>query len=63
MGIDLRIVQSGVYDRVRAAPGFAAELQQLQDAVWPRVLEQRKRLHDADGTTPLALRVNGRPVS
>ena len=63
VGIDLRIVQSGVYDRVRGAPGFAKELQSLQDAVWPRVLEQRKRLHDADGTTPLALRVRSRAVS
>ena len=55
VGIDLRIVQSGVYDRVREAKGFARELQALQDAVWPRVLEQRKRIIDADGTTPLAL--------
>lgn len=56
VGIDLRIVQSGVYDPVRTAPGFATELQRLQDAVWPKVLEQRRRLREADGTTPLAFR-------
>ena len=54
VGIDLRIVQSGVYDRVRNAPGFQLELQRLQDAVWPRVLEQRQRLEETDGTTPSA---------
>ncbi len=64
VGIDLRIVQSGVYDRVRDAPGFAKELQRIQAEVWPRVLEQRKRLRDADGTTPLAFRIPARrPVS
>ena len=64
VGIDPRIVQSGVFDPVRNAPGFPGELQRLQDAVWPRVLEQRQRLHDADATVPLALRPGGsRPPS
>ena len=56
VGIDQRIVQSGIYDRVRAAPGFQQELQRLQDAVWPKVVEQRQRLQSVDGTTPLAAR-------
>ena len=55
-GVDPRIVQSGVYDRVRTAPGYAAELVRLQDAVWPAVVEQRRRLHEGEGTTPLAVR-------
>jgi hypothetical protein len=41
------------------APGFRKELERLQSGVWPSVLEQRKRLDEADGTTPLGLL--GRP--
>jgi TolB-like protein/tetratricopeptide (TPR) repeat protein len=63
VGIDLRIVQSGVYDPVRRAKGFQVELQRLQDAVWPRVIEQQRRLRDADGTTPLAALVPTHPRS
>jgi len=62
-GVDQRIVQSGVFDRVRGVPGFTEELQRLQAAVWPKVLEQRQRIENADGTTPLALRTVGRPTS
>lgn len=54
-GVDQRIVQSGVFDRVRNAPGFLTELQRLQDAVWPRVLEERQRLEGAGEAVPLAL--------
>lgn len=56
VGIDLRIVQSGIYDKVREAPGFQRELQRLQEGVWPRVLELRERVEDGDGTTPIAVR-------
>ena len=56
VGVDQRIVQSGVYDRVRAAPGFSEELTRLQDAAWPKVLEQRQRLDASDGGLPLAAR-------
>ncbi len=52
MGVDQRIVQSGIFDRVRAAPEFTQRLTELQDAAWPRVLEQRRRLEAAAGTTP-----------
>ena len=54
VGVDQRIVQSGVFDRVRNAPGFAAELQRIQDAVWPRVLEERQRLDGGGEAIPLA---------
>jgi eukaryotic-like serine/threonine-protein kinase len=60
-GIDPRIVQSGIYDRVRSAPGFAAELERLQDGVWPQVQEQRQRIQETDGGTPLAFRRAGPP--
>ena len=52
VGVDQRIVQSGIFDRVRAAPGFTQRLTELQDAAWPRVLEQRRRLEAAAGTMP-----------
>ena len=52
VGVDQRIVQSGIFDRVRAAPEFTRQLEALQDAAWPRVLEQRRRLDAAAGTTP-----------
>jgi tetratricopeptide (TPR) repeat protein len=54
VGVDQRIVQSAVFDRVRGATGFAAELQRIQDAVWPRVLEERQRLDGSGEATPLA---------
>lgn len=53
-GIDLRILQSGVYNRVRNAPGFQQELQRLQDAVWPRVLEEKERLRSTESSAPIA---------
>jgi hypothetical protein len=53
-GIDLRILQSGIYNRVRSAPGFQQELQRLQNGVWPRVLEEKERLRSAEGSAPLA---------
>jgi TolB-like protein/tetratricopeptide (TPR) repeat protein len=59
VGVDQRIVQSGVYDRVRLAPGFQDELSRLQDAAWPRVMEQRQRLDESDGGMPLAVRGSG----
>jgi len=57
IGVDQRIVQSGVFDKVRRAAGFSAELQRLQDTVWPKVLEQRQRLQDSGETSPVAARV------
>ena len=54
VGVDQRIVQSGVFDRVRQAPGFSEELSRLQDAAWPRVLEQRQRLDESEAGMPLA---------
>lgn len=54
VGFDQRIVQSGVFDRVRETPGFSEELSRLQDAAWPRVLEQRRRLDESEGGMPLA---------
>jgi serine/threonine-protein kinase len=61
-GIDLRIVQSGAYDRVRGAPGFEPELNRLQEAVWPRVEEQRRRLDSAAASVPVAVRPAGLPL-
>ena len=55
VGIDSRIVQSSVFDRVRGTDGFQEELRRLEAAVWPRVLEQRQRIEAPDGTTPLAV--------
>lgn len=54
VGVDQRIVQSAVFDRVRNSPGFGAELQRMQDSVWPRVLEERQRLDGSGEATPLA---------
>ena len=56
VGMDQRIVQSGVFDKVREAPGFSEELSRLQDAAWPRVMEQRRRIEESDGGTPFAAR-------
>lgn len=52
-GIDLRILQSGVYNRVRSAPGFQQEVQRLQDGVWRRVLEDKERLRSTESTAPI----------
>ena len=54
VGIDQRLVQSGLFDKVRKTPGFERELRQLQEATWPRVLEQRQRLDAPDATVPFA---------
>ncbi|HEV8356593.1 MAG TPA: protein kinase [Gemmatimonadales bacterium] len=63
VGVDQRIVQSGVFDRIRRVTGFGRELEDLQNAVWPRVLEQRRRLDAAAGTTPFGFRSDSeRPV-
>jgi TolB-like protein/tetratricopeptide (TPR) repeat protein len=59
VGVDQRIVQSGVFDPVRESRGFSEELARLQDAVWPKVVEQRKRLEEAAGSVPLAERERG----
>jgi len=61
IGVDQRIVQSGVFDKVRESPGFSQELQRLQDTVWPKVLEQRQRQEEGDGTSPVALLPGARP--
>jgi hypothetical protein len=53
VGVDQRIVQSGVFDRVRQTSGFSEELARLQDAAWPRVVEQRRRLDESEGGMPL----------
>jgi hypothetical protein len=49
VGIDQRVVQSGVFDKVRKAPGFESELRALEAATWPRVLEHRGRLEASGG--------------
>lgn len=54
VGIDQRLVQSGLFDKVRKTPGFESELRRLQEATWPRVLEQRQRLDSPDATVPFA---------
>jgi TolB-like protein len=54
VGVDQRIVQSGIFDKVRAAPGFSDELRRIQDAVWPRVQEQLRRLQQGGDNSPLA---------
>jgi hypothetical protein len=64
VGIDQRIVQSRIFDKVRKTAGFESELRRLQDATWPRVLEQRKRLESSEGGVPFAARRSPRaPVS
>ncbi len=52
-GIDTRILESGVYDRVRAAPAFQAELQRLLEGVWPLVQEHRRRILESEGRLPI----------
>jgi TolB-like protein/tetratricopeptide (TPR) repeat protein len=54
VGIDQRIVQSGVFDKVRKRAGFETELRRLQDETWPRVLEQRQRLESSESGVPFA---------
>ncbi|HJR34981.1 MAG TPA: hypothetical protein VJ817_08550, partial [Gemmatimonadales bacterium] len=56
VGIDQRIVQSRVFDKVRKTAGFQSELRRLQDETWPRVLEQRKRLESPEAGVPFAAR-------
>jgi tetratricopeptide (TPR) repeat protein len=56
VGIDQRLIQSGLFDKVRTSPGFESELQRLQETAWPRVLEQRQRLDSSDGAVPFAAR-------
>ena len=64
VGIDQRLIQSGLFDKVRKTPGFANELRRLQDQAWPRVLEQRQRLESSEGAVPFAVRPGLRaPVS
>ncbi|MGH7560798.1 MAG: protein kinase domain-containing protein [Gemmatimonadales bacterium] len=36
-GVDTRLVESGLFDSVLSAPGFASELARLRDASWPRI--------------------------
>jgi serine/threonine protein kinase/Tfp pilus assembly protein PilF len=54
VGIDQRIIQSKVFDKVRKTAAFETELRRLQDETWPRVLEQRKRLESPDAGVPFA---------
>jgi len=54
VGIDQRIVQSGLFDKVRRTPGFESELLRLQNQAWPKVLEQRQRLDASEGGIPFA---------
>ncbi len=56
VGIDQRLIQSGLFDKVRKMPGFENELRRLEEGTWPRVLEQRQRLESSDGTVPFAVR-------
>ena len=53
-GVDPRVLQSAVFERVRKDPGFRDELRRLEDGVWPRVQEQKNRIESSEGTTPLA---------
>ena len=59
VGIDQRLIQSGLFDKVRKTPGFESELRRLQDQAWPRVLEQRQRLESSEGAVPFAARPAG----
>ena len=49
VGIDQRVVQSGMFDKVRKTPGFESELRALEAAAWPRVLEHRARMASSEG--------------
>jgi serine/threonine-protein kinase len=53
-GVDPRVLQSAVFERVRNDASFRAELRRLEEGVWPRVLEQKNRIESSEGTTPLA---------
>jgi len=61
VGIDQRLVQSGLFDKVRRTPGFESELRRLQEQAWPRVLEQRQRLESSEGAVPFAARPGLQP--
>ncbi len=54
-GIDPRVLRSAVFAKVERDPKFQAEIRRLQDAIWPRVQEQRERIETSEGSTPLAL--------
>jgi len=47
IGIDPRVLRSGMFDPALRDPDFAAELQTLQDTIWPRVLELATKLNGA----------------
>lgn len=53
VGIDLRIVQSGIYDPVRDAPNFSSELIRILEAVWPRVQQSKRLLQKTQGLAPV----------
>ena len=55
-GVDPRVLQSEVFERVRKDPSFTDALRRLQDGVWLRVQEQKNRIESSEGTTPLAHR-------
>jgi len=61
VGIDQRLIQSGLFDKVRKTLGFESELRRLEEGTWPRVLEQRQRLESPDGGVPFAARPGLRP--
>jgi tetratricopeptide (TPR) repeat protein len=61
VGIDQRLIQSGLFDKVRKTAGFESELRRLEEATWPRVLDQRQRLESSEGAVPFAARPGLRP--
>jgi len=43
-GVDLRTIESGMFDQVRDDPWFDAELTRLRADIWPRVSAERRRV-------------------
>ncbi|MCZ6918595.1 MAG: protein kinase [Gemmatimonadetes bacterium] len=45
-GVDLRTIESGMFDKVRNDARFDAELERLRKDIWPRVSAERRRVKE-----------------
>jgi hypothetical protein len=47
-GVDSRLLESALFDRVRDDAGFAEMVEEVRGEAWRRVLEERRRLDSAN---------------
>lgn len=45
-GVDLRTIESGLFDKVRSDSRFAERLAELRESIWPRVSQERERARE-----------------